>query len=229
MTGEIGSVYAQAVDFPIGLAKSGGVVVDIVLTRVDTTPRWCPHIASPITTEGQVEDYLMRVKELVVIAIVRVYREARVRWTPSVKGVSNERFSVPCSPQGYLWWGVKAVSRPEPDLNAAISRFQHDVVSTTIEVKRGAVGGDICGELDATPLVEISVSIAVVTKGVSRLPPSIGGHCTTRRSVQSRLVLRVQIDTFDDVDFTADRPWTLFAQSPKGRPGGATGRHVCQV
>jgi len=68
----IRSVYTQAVNFPIGLAKFGGVVVDIVLTRVDTTTRRGPHIASPITAEGQVEDYLMRVKELVVIAIVRV-------------------------------------------------------------------------------------------------------------------------------------------------------------
>lgn len=39
----------------------------------------------------------------------------------------------------------------------------------------------------------------------------------------------VRARAFDDVDFTTGRPWTLFAQSPKGRPGGATGRHVCQV
>jgi len=108
----------------------------------------------------------MRVEELVVIAIVWVQREVRIRWTPCVKGVSNERFFFPCSPR-YLRWGVGAVSRPEPDLNSAISRFQHDIVSTTIEVKRGPVGGDIFGELDATPLVEISVSVAVVTKDSS--------------------------------------------------------------
>ena len=109
----------------------------------------------------------MRVKELVVIAIARVNREARVRWTPSGKGVNNERFSVRCSPQGYLRWDVKTVSWPEPDMNAAISRFHHGVVSATIEVKRGAIGGDIVGELDATPFVEISVSIAVVTNAGS--------------------------------------------------------------
>jgi len=34
---------------------------------------------------------------------------------------------------------------------------------------------------------------------------------------------------FDDVNFTAGRPWTRLAQSPKGRPGGAAGGHVCQV
>ena len=35
--------------------------------------------------------------------------------------------------------------------------------------------------------------------------------------------------TFDDVNLPTVGPWTGLAQSPKGRPGGAAGGHVCQV
>jgi hypothetical protein len=86
----------------------------------------------------------MRVKVLVVIAIVRVKREVCGRFTPG--GVRRERLSLAL---GYLWWDVGAISLPEPDLDAIVSRSRHDVVSATIEVKRRAVGATV--EEDATP------------------------------------------------------------------------------
>lgn len=83
--------------------------------------------------ECQVEDHLMRIKELVVTARARVQREVRGGRTPS--GVREQRFSLEHPAIGNLFWDVGAVSWPEPDLNAAIARFQHDVVSATVEVK----------------------------------------------------------------------------------------------
>jgi hypothetical protein len=117
--------------------------------------------------ECQVEDHLMRIKELVVTAEARVQREVRGGWTPS--GVREERFSLEHPAIGYLYWDVGAVSWPEPDLNAAIARLRHDVVSATVVVKFCAVG-QVTVQLNATPLVEVGISVAVVTECGSAVP-----------------------------------------------------------
>src|SRR5579863_7454916 len=67
----------------------------------------------------------------------------------------------------YLRWDGRIVSLPEPDLDAIISGFRHDVVSTTIEVKWCAVGGGgaTVGEDDTTPLVGVGKCVAVVAGG----------------------------------------------------------------
>jgi len=64
----------------------------------------------------------------------------------------------------YLRWDGGIVSLPEPDFNAIISGFRHDVVSTTILVKWCAVGGATVGEADTTPLVEVDECVAVVAE-----------------------------------------------------------------
>jgi hypothetical protein len=101
---------------------------------------------------------------LVVVATVWVKREVRGWFTPS--GVRKER-SPERPASDYLWWYVGAVSRPEPDSNAAIPRSRHNVISAIIEVKCSAVGGDTVGEEHATPLVVIDRRIAVVANGGS--------------------------------------------------------------
>jgi hypothetical protein len=103
----------------------------------------------------------MRVEIFVVRAIILVKREVRGRFTPS--GVRTKQFSFALS---YFWWDVGAVSRPKPDLNAAFSRSQHNVISATVKVKFLAKGGTF-GELDATSLVVVDRSIAVVADGSS--------------------------------------------------------------
>jgi len=105
----------------------------------------------------------MCVKVLVVLATVR--REVSGRFAPS--GVRKEQISLEQPALSYLRWDVGAVSRPEPDLNAVISRFGHDVISTTIEVKCCAVGGATVRDEDTTPLVVICRSPAAVTDGSS--------------------------------------------------------------
>jgi hypothetical protein len=99
----------------------------------------------------------MRVKEMVVTAVVRVQREVRGGRTPY--GVRVERISLEHLAIGYLYWDVEAISWPEPDLNAAFARFRHDVVSATVEVKCCAVGLATV-QLNATPLVEAGESAA---------------------------------------------------------------------
>ena len=111
--------------------------------------------------ECQIEDHLMRIKELVITTVARLQGEVRGGQTP--RGVREERFSLEHSAMGYLYWDVGAVSFPEPDLNAALARFQHDVVSATVQVKCCAVG-QATVQLNATPLVEIGESVAVVTE-----------------------------------------------------------------
>ena len=61
----------------------------------------------------------------------------------------------------YLRWDGGIVSLPEPDFNAMISGFRHDVVSTAIGVKWCAIGGATV-EGDTTPLVEVDRCVAVV-------------------------------------------------------------------
>jgi hypothetical protein len=112
--------------------------------------------------ECQVEDYLVCVKVLVVLATVQ--REVCGRFAPS--GVRKEHISLEQPALSYLRWDV-AVSRPEPDLNAIISRSGHDVISTTIEVKCRAVGGATVRDEDTTPLVVICRSPAAVADGSS--------------------------------------------------------------
>jgi hypothetical protein len=101
----------------------------------------------------------MRVKELVVIAIARFHREVRGRWTPS--GVRDKRYSRPRLPQCYLRWDIGAISWPEPDLNAVIPRFRHDVVSAAIVIKCRTVGEATVGEEDTTPLIEVDGGVAI--------------------------------------------------------------------
>lgn len=166
--------------------------------------------------ECQIKDYLMKAKIFVIVANARDHREVCGWFAPS--GVSRvERFSVIYD----LRWDVGTGSRPEPDLNAAIARSRHDVVSATIGVKTWAKGrAPTIGEGDATPLVHVESTIAVVadvSSGGSFLftkilsgsrtyewqddPPSLGparpngGHCAPRRSVQSYTILRGQIVT----------------------------------
>jgi hypothetical protein len=103
----------------------------------------------------------MRVKELVVSAVARVQREVCGRSTP--KRVRKNRFSLVQPAVKDLRWDVGTVSRPEPDLNTTIARLHHDIESATVEVKSRAVGlGTV--ELNATPLVEVSESVAVVAQ-----------------------------------------------------------------
>jgi hypothetical protein len=110
--------------------------------------------------ERQVENHAMRVKESVVIAIVRVRRERRDGLTPS--RVRRESFSA----FGNLRWDAGAVSRPEPDVNAAILRSRHNIISPAIEVKGGAVGeGTVEGH--PTPFIAVDGGIAVVADGSS--------------------------------------------------------------
>ena len=93
-------------------------------------------------------------------------------------------------------------------------------MSAIVVVKAHAVRGSTIGEEDATPLVEVERSVAVVADVSSggsfsftdcflgsrahkwkEDPPSLqpaqpnGGHCAPGRSVQSRVVLRGQIET----------------------------------
>ena len=107
----------------------------------------------------------MRVKILVVIAMARVQGEIGGRITPSGVRHVNEHISGPRGPMAYLRRNGGIVSLPEPDLNAIISGFRHDVVSTTILVKWCAVGGATVGEADTTPLVEVDQCVAVVAEG----------------------------------------------------------------
>jgi hypothetical protein len=115
----------------------------------------------------QVEDHLMRIKKLVVTAEARVQREVCGGLTPS--GVREQRFSLEHPAAGNLYRDVGAFSWPEPDLNAAIARFRHDVVSAIVEVECGAVG-QATVQLNATPLVEVGKSVAVVTECSSAWP-----------------------------------------------------------
>jgi len=126
--------------------------------------------------ECQVEDHLMRVKELIVIAIARFHREVRGRWTPS--RVRDERFSRPRLPQCYLRWDIGAISWPEPDLNAVISRFRHDIVSATIVVKCSTVGEATVREDDPTPLIEVDGGVAIGADGSSATLFFSVGACT---------------------------------------------------
>jgi len=103
----------------------------------------------------------MCVKVLVVIAKARIHGEVRSGFTPS--GVRCDLFSIRYPTLDYLRWDVGAISRPEPELNAGISRVQHNVVSATIEVKCRAVGGATSREDDTTPLVGVGGRFAVVT------------------------------------------------------------------
>jgi hypothetical protein len=104
----------------------------------------------------------MCVEILVVLATVR--REVCGRFAPS--GVGKEQISFEQPALSYLRWDV-AVSRPEPDLDAVISRLGHDVIPTTIEVKCRTVGGATVRNEDTTPLVVICRSPAAVADGSS--------------------------------------------------------------
>jgi len=111
--------------------------------------------------ERQVENYDMRVKVLVVIAMARVHRERRGWLTPS--RVRRECFSPAL---GNLRWDAGAVSRPEPDLNATISRSRHNIISSAIEVKGSAVGEGTV-ELHPAPLIAADRGVAVAADGSS--------------------------------------------------------------
>jgi hypothetical protein len=101
----------------------------------------------------------MRIKELVVSAVARVQREVCGWSTP--KRVRKNWFSLVQPTVKDLRWDVGTVSRPEPDLNATIARLHHDIEPAMVEVKSRAIGlGTI--ELNATPLVEVDQSVAVV-------------------------------------------------------------------
>jgi len=107
----------------------------------------------------------MCVKVLVVIAKARVHGEVRSGFTPS--SVRCDLFSIRYPTSDYLRWDVGAISRPEPELNAGISRFRYNVISATIEVKCRAVGGATSREDDTTPFVGVGERVAVVAGGGS--------------------------------------------------------------
>lgn len=107
----------------------------------------------------------MCVKVLVVVAKARVHGKVRSGFTPS--GVRRDLFSIRYPTSDYLRWDIGAISRPEPELNAGISRFRRNVVSATIEVKCRAVGGATSREDDTTPFVGVGERVAVVAGGGS--------------------------------------------------------------
>jgi len=67
----LGSVYPQAINYPIGLAERGREIVDKVNAgaRPGDAARLEPNGASPITTERQVEYYPLSVEMRAVVTI----------------------------------------------------------------------------------------------------------------------------------------------------------------
>jgi hypothetical protein len=111
--------------------------------------------------ERQVENYDMRFKVLVVIAMAGVHRERRGWLTPS--RVRRESISPAL---GNLRWDVGAVSRPEIDVNATIWRPLHNIISSAIVVKGSAIG-DGAVEFHRTSLIAVESGVAVVADGRS--------------------------------------------------------------
>jgi hypothetical protein len=150
--------------------RSPSTASPITLWNRGSTPQSCSGkhrrpVEKFAYAKCQVEDHHVRVKILVVIAMARVQGEVRSRIAPREVRRVNEHISAPCRPMAYRRWDGVIASLSEPDFNAGISRFRHDVVSTTIEVKWCAVGGATVGEGDTTPLVEVNKCVAVVAGG----------------------------------------------------------------
>jgi hypothetical protein len=215
-------VCLERTDTPVRILEDFRVLSDILLARahavqalVHRATRLSVDIASPVTAEGVAEDEALIQEALldVTVALVPLEASGRLAKGGCIRLVREQTVGL-------------ATTREEPDLDA-LSLPLGDVVTTVDRVETLAERATPCIGHTAASRLRWAVECAVVqglSTGLSHavdLALSIG--------MEYEVVVRVLVDTLDDIDLSLDGPW-LATEGPEGRPGATDAtRHVLDI
>lgn len=208
-------VDLERVDAPVGLCKCRRIVLHIRFASVTLGCAGAgrPSLASPVTTESNVEDDLKIVEVRVNVTVSSEFGcwSSPGRWVRATTGDVGGNTGVREEPN------TDGVAGPLSGIDAA-----------TMLVEPVSVRGRASARDSTSSILRLagSLDVAVASLDVTAKAGIIDR--ATRTGVQSHLVGGLVVNTLDDVNFAVVRP--IGTDHPERRPGTAnTAGHVVQI